>query len=94
MQAFLLFFSCVCAKRGDQTCFFAFLGVKEARSEPGSTRHARPWGGTPRPPRACLRSPEKRGKITSVIQAKFHPVTETFPSGRSSNFLGTRLRDP
>lgn len=86
----------VCALKRDQTYFFAFLGAREARSaKRAEEQQTRATGGKAlHAPRACLSSPEKREKITSVIQAKLKPVIETSPSSRPSHFLGTRLRDP
>ena len=86
----------MCALTGDQTYVFAFLGAREATSaKRAGEKQTRATGeGAPRQPRACLRSPENAKKITSVIQAKLKPVTETSPSGLPSHFLGTRLRDP
>ena len=82
----------MCALTGDQTYVFAFLGAREARSakRAGEQQTRAKGEGAPRPPRACLRSPENAKKITSV---KLKPVTETSPSGRPFHFLGTRLRD-
>ena len=60
------FFFRVCALTGDQTYVFAFLGAREARSakraEEQQTRATGDREGAPRPPRACLRSPEKAKK--------------------------------
>ena len=75
----------------------ASRGATDTRDGGGGGGGGRPPPPPPPPPpptalhapRACLSSPEKREKITSVIQAKLKPVIETSPSSRSSHFLGT-----
>ena len=54
----------VCALTRDQTYIFAFLGAREARSaKRAEEQQTRATGeGAPRPPRACLRSPENAKK--------------------------------
>ena len=58
------FFFRVCALTGDQTYVFAFLGAREARSakRAGEQQTRAKGEGAPRPPRACLRSPENAKK--------------------------------
>lgn len=88
------FFPCVCANRGSDLYFRVFRRARSQKCEASRGATDTRDGGRRSTPTSCLSSlARKREKITSVIQAKLKPVTETSPSGRPFHFLGTRLRD-
>lgn len=89
------FFPCVCANRGSDLCFRVFRRARSQKCEASRGATDTRDRGRRSTPASCLSSLARgREKITSLVQAKLKPVTETSPSGLPSHFLGTRLRDP